>query len=108
MNQIPDLWITSHGHLHRARLKREALAQACSDHIPVSAAESSKRLSDLHSKLREKLRISEMEYPLEYLAHGRIERTGDHILRVSFLSEPGISATGNLYTPDGEGHFPRS
>lgn len=106
MNHIPDLWITSHGYLHRDRLRREAAAQACSHPIPVSAGEISERLGRLRSKLREKLRISETAHPLEYHVHGRIACAGYHILRVSFLSEPGIRVTGNLYIPDGEGAFP--
>lgn len=95
-----------HGHLHRERLKREAAQQTSLHALPISSEEITGRLQILRTKLRDKLRLSQPTFPLNYEVHGRIERPGYYILRVSFDSQPGIRITGNLYVPEGSGPFP--
>ena len=103
---IPALWASSHGHLHRERLRREASEQARSHALPLSLSELETRFRRLRKALQEKLALDREPTPLDVRMHGEVARDGYRIQKVSFLSEPGVRVTGNLYVPDGTGPFP--
>lgn len=80
--------------------------QASAHAVPVCKAQVDERLLGLRLKLEEKLHLAQAECPLDLQYHGSIACDGYEIQRVSFLSEPGVRITANLYIPEGQGPFP--
>ncbi len=106
MEPLPSLWAGSHGHLHRERLRREALEHAGRHAVPIAPEELRERLASLRGKLRTMLALDQPEHPLDIEEHGSIACDGYAVRRISFASAPGIRVTGNLYCPTGDGPFP--
>lgn len=103
---IPQLWSSSHGFLHRNRLRREAAAQAATHALPIAPRELEKRLHLLRETLVEKLHLAVDDHPLDVQFHGDVICDGYKVRRISYASARGIRVTGNLYVPDGPGPFP--
>src|SRR5690606_19756828 len=104
--QLPNLWASPHGFLHRDRLMREAAQQASSHKPPMCVEELDSRLQTLREKLGAKLYLEEETELLDLEFHGDIQLDGYKIQKISYASAPGIRVTGSLYVPEGTGPFP--
>lgn len=106
INPIPQVWASSHGFLHRDRLRDEARALSRERTLPLARQSMESRFQSLRRVLEEKFRLETTDLPLDFQVHGKVAQRGYEIQRISFVSTPGVRVTGNLYVPEGDGPFP--
>ena len=104
---LPSVFAESHSDLISCRLKMDAANLFALHQLPrtkeewiISRAKLIKEISRITGV------IVDHDLPLNLIETGKIQMKGYSIRNIFFQTRPGISATANLFIPDGEGRFP--
>ncbi len=106
MIELPDVFNGGfNGNLAEAELKNQAVRYSRLHQLPFTLADW--KPEELRAKIWKALGVSvDHTLPLEMEVTGEIQLDGYKIVKLSYLSRPGVRVTGNLYIPEGQGPFP--